>query len=101
MTFHMECTEPSSDPDHAAARVRSVQSATAGRAAGARLSRERCLTGDDLADAQPSFHQQTGEPIVTFRFNTRGARIFADVDAAECGPSLCRRARRQIHHRAA
>jgi protein-export membrane protein SecD len=43
------------------------------------------LTGDDLADAQPSFHQQTGEPIVTFRFNTRGARIFGEVTQANVG----------------
>ncbi len=43
------------------------------------------LSGDDLADAQPSFHQQTGQPIVTFRFNTRGARIFADVTQQNVG----------------
>ncbi len=43
------------------------------------------LSGDDLADAQPSFHQQTGQPIVNFRFNTRGARIFADVTQQNVG----------------
>ena len=35
------------------------------------------LTGDNLVDAQTSFDQQTNEPVVTFRFNTAGARIFA------------------------
>jgi protein-export membrane protein SecD len=37
------------------------------------------LTGDELTDAQPSFDQQTSQPIVTFKFNQRGARIFCQV----------------------
>jgi protein-export membrane protein SecD len=37
------------------------------------------LTGDELTDAQPSFEQQTSEPIVSFKFNQRGARIFCQV----------------------
>ena len=40
------------------------------------------VSGEDLTDAQPGFDQRTNEPIVTFRFNTRGARRFAEVDAA-------------------
>jgi protein-export membrane protein SecD len=43
------------------------------------------LSGDDLADAQPAFDQQTNEPIVTFRFNTRGATVFGDVTQANVG----------------
>ncbi len=37
------------------------------------------VSGGDLTDAQPGFDQRTGEPIVTFRFNTSGARKFAQV----------------------
>ncbi|WP_310620388.1 protein translocase subunit SecD [Flexibacterium corallicola] len=37
------------------------------------------LTGEDLQDAQVSFDQRTNEPVVSFRFNTAGARTFADV----------------------
>ncbi len=35
------------------------------------------VSGEDLVDAQPSFDQQTSEPVVTFRFNSSGARRFA------------------------
>jgi protein-export membrane protein SecD len=34
------------------------------------------LTGEQLTDAQPRFDQQTNEPIVSFRFNQNGSRIF-------------------------
>jgi len=32
------------------------------------------VSGGDLTDAQPGFDQRTNEPIVSFRFNTSGAR---------------------------
>lgn len=35
------------------------------------------VSGEDLVDAQPGFDHNTREPIVTFRFNTNGARRFA------------------------
>jgi len=35
------------------------------------------VSGEDLVDAQPGFDQRTNEPIVTFRFNSSGARRFA------------------------
>ncbi len=37
------------------------------------------LSGEDLVDAQVAFDQRTNEPIVSFRFNTSGARKFAVV----------------------
>jgi preprotein translocase subunit SecD len=37
------------------------------------------LTGQELVSAQPGFDSQTSEPTVNFRFNTSGARKFADV----------------------
>ncbi len=37
------------------------------------------LTGDDLTDAQPTFDQQRGTPVVSFKFNQRGARIFCNL----------------------
>ncbi|MGP1357265.1 protein translocase subunit SecD [Roseicyclus sp.] len=43
------------------------------------------VTGDDLVDSQPSFDQQTGQPIVTFRFNPAGARAFGEYTAANVG----------------
>jgi preprotein translocase subunit SecD len=37
------------------------------------------VSGGDLTDAQPGFDQRTNEPIVTFRFNSSGARRFGQV----------------------
>ena len=35
------------------------------------------VSGEDLVDAQPGFDSQNREPIVSFRFNSNGARRFA------------------------
>jgi preprotein translocase subunit SecD len=43
------------------------------------------VSGADLTDAQPGFDQRTNEPIVTFRFNTSGARKFAEATQANVG----------------
>lgn len=43
------------------------------------------VSGDDLVDSQPGFDQQSGIPIVTFRFNSTGARAFAEYTAANVG----------------
>jgi preprotein translocase subunit SecD len=43
------------------------------------------VSGEDLTDAQPGFDQRTSEPIVTFRFNTSGARRFAQVTQENVG----------------
>ncbi|MBV1695393.1 MAG: protein translocase subunit SecD [Hyphomicrobiales bacterium] len=40
------------------------------------LEERAILGGDQLADAQPGFDQRTNEPIISFRFNQSGARIF-------------------------
>ena len=81
MTFHMECTR-AVDRRHRRRRPAAswIESAR-GDEAPMMVESRALLTGDDLADAQPSFHQQTGEPIVTFRFNTRGAPDLRRGDA--------------------
>jgi preprotein translocase subunit SecD len=43
------------------------------------------VSGADLTDAQPGFDPRTNEPIVSFRFNTSGARKFAQVTEANVG----------------
>jgi preprotein translocase subunit SecD len=43
------------------------------------------VSGDELTDAQPGFDQRSGEPIVSFRFNTSGARKFAQVTQENVG----------------
>ncbi len=43
------------------------------------------VSGAELTDAQPGFDQRTNEPIVSFRFNTSGARKFAQVTEESVG----------------
>jgi preprotein translocase subunit SecD len=43
------------------------------------------VAGEELTDAQPGFDQRTSEPIVSFRFNTNGARRFAQVTQENVG----------------
>ncbi|MEO1281307.1 MAG: protein translocase subunit SecD [Pseudomonadota bacterium] len=50
------------------------------------LLKERpVVRGDDLVDAQPSFSQETNEPIITFRFNQKGARAFGQYTSENVG----------------
>ena len=43
------------------------------------------VQGEDLTDSQPSFSQQSGRPVVTFRFNLRGGQQFAQATAENVG----------------
>ena len=49
------------------------------------IKKEVLVSGGDLTDAQPGFDQRTGEPIVSFKFNTTGARKFADATLKNVG----------------
>ncbi|HSF96226.1 MAG TPA: protein translocase subunit SecD, partial [Thermohalobaculum sp.] len=49
------------------------------------LDRRPVLTGENLVDSQPGFHPENGLPIVNFRFDTAGARIFGSYTAANVG----------------
>jgi preprotein translocase subunit SecD len=43
------------------------------------------VSGADLVDAQPGFDQRSNEPIVSFRFNSSGARKFAEATQQNVG----------------
>jgi SecD/SecF fusion protein len=47
------------------------------------VQRQIAVSGETLVDAQPSF--QEGQPVVSFRFDSAGARKFADVTKANVG----------------
>jgi preprotein translocase subunit SecD len=49
------------------------------------LEKRVIVSGDELIDAQPGFDQRSNEPIVTFKFNTSGARKFAQVTQENVG----------------
>ena len=49
------------------------------------LEKRVIVSGEELTDAQPSFDQRTSEPVVNFKFNTSGARKFAQVTQENVG----------------
>src|SRR6266851_217424 len=49
------------------------------------LDKRAIVSGEELTDAQPGFDQRTSEPIVSFKFNTSGARKFAQVTQENVG----------------
>ncbi|PWB84457.1 MAG: protein translocase subunit SecD [Methylocystaceae bacterium] len=50
------------------------------------IEKQVMVQGEDLTDAQPGFDsQRSGEPIVNFRFNIRGAQKFGEVTSKNVG----------------
>ncbi|MCH8952891.1 MAG: protein translocase subunit SecD [Proteobacteria bacterium] len=49
------------------------------------LERRAILTGEHLIDSSMGSHPQNGLPIVNFRFDTAGARIFGNYTSANIG----------------
>ncbi|MDO6963895.1 protein translocase subunit SecDF [Rhizobium alvei] len=49
------------------------------------LEKRAILSGENLVDAQPGFNQQNNEPIVSFRFDSKGAKTFANVTQQHVG----------------
>ncbi|SEQ58948.1 protein translocase subunit secF /protein translocase subunit secD [Devosia sp. YR412] len=49
------------------------------------LYEDIALGGESLVDAQPSYDQQRAMPVVSFKFDTRGAITFADITGKNVG----------------
>lgn len=49
------------------------------------IEKRSLVSGENLVDAQASFNQQTNEPVVTFRFDSRGAQRFAQATQENVG----------------
>ena len=49
------------------------------------LYEDVALGGESLVDAQPSYDQQRAMPVVSFKFDTRGAITFAQITGANVG----------------
>jgi preprotein translocase subunit SecD len=49
------------------------------------IKKQVLVSGGELNDAQPGFDQRSGEPIVSFKFNTAGARKFAQATVENVG----------------
>src|SRR3984893_14634447 len=87
MGFRM--VDPTVSPDQAVAgRVppdsELLQSTEASKAPYV-IKKQVLVSGGDLTDAQPGFDQRSGEPIVSFRFNSSGSRKFAQATSENVG----------------
>jgi preprotein translocase subunit SecD len=49
------------------------------------IKKQILVSGGDLSDAQTSFDQRTSEPVVSFKFNSAGARKFAQATTENVG----------------
>jgi preprotein translocase subunit SecD len=49
------------------------------------IKKQILVSGGELTDAQPGFDQRSGEPIVSFRFNSAGSRKFAQATSENVG----------------
>ena len=49
------------------------------------IEKRPLVSGGDLIDAQPGFDQRSSEPVVNFRFNSSGARKFAEATQQNVG----------------
>ena len=49
------------------------------------IERRALISGENLVDAQASFDQRTSEPVVSFRFDSRGAQRFAQATQENVG----------------
>ena len=49
------------------------------------LKEQVLVSGESLVDAQPGFDSRTGEPVVTFRFDSAGAKRFGRVTQDNVG----------------
>ena len=50
-----------------------------------KTSRRATVSGEDLVDAQPTFDGRTNEPVVSFRFNQKGALLFGRLSQKNVG----------------
>lgn len=92
MTFHLVNEEVSATDiasGIAPAGTRLVASSDGGRYEGAphkyAIFSRVMVSGDMLVDANTGYDPDTGEPVVTFRFNTTGARKFGEVTSDNIG----------------
>jgi preprotein translocase subunit SecD len=85
MTFHMvdmECN-PSGRPPATSQIIPSDEAGRDGKPIPYCIEKRVRLTGQNLVDAQPTF--QDGRPVVSFRFDSRGARTFGQVTTTNVG----------------
>jgi len=87
LTFHA-VDESISQADIAAGRLRSGRTALPAEDVPGytyAVESRALITGENLEDAQPGFDSRNGEPVVTFRLDARGGKLFADFSSRNVG----------------
>lgn len=86
MTFHWAANEKSA----LRGKIISVQGDTRidGQGERYRLEERVALEGKHISDARLAFNQETGEPVVNFKLDNEGARIFGDMTKRNIGRAL-------------
>lgn len=83
LSFHLV---ESSQAPAAGVRLMPYEDPKTGRYISIPVQARPILTGDMLVDAQTTIHN--GAPIVSFKFNNLGAKLFGDATAANTGRAL-------------
>ncbi|MBJ3785570.1 protein translocase subunit SecD [Devosia sediminis] len=85
LTFHM--VYPGMTADQAEAQGLPVGTMILPSQDGGRelLYEDVSIGGESLVDAQPAYDQQRGIPVVSFKFDTRGAITFGELTSANVG----------------
>lgn len=81
MTFHMVANVAQGEPTPSGVTI--LPDAKSG--ANYPIEDRVALDGEHLTDARAGFDQRTQEPLVTFRFDSVGARQFAEITQANVG----------------
>ena len=90
LTFQLLCeAQRTSAEERVPVGCDELESREDGGAYWVQTSRRATVDGADLVDAQPGFDSRNGEPIVTFRFNQKGALLFGASDAGQCQSTVC------------
>ncbi len=82
MTFHWVTNEKSAMRE----KIISVQGDTPGEVY--QLDERVALEGKHISDARLAFNQETGEPVVNFKLDAEGARLFGDMTKRNIGRAL-------------
>jgi protein-export membrane protein SecD len=83
LTFRM--VDVGADPNAPAPPGSEILEGDKGRGERYVVKRKVEVAGDNLVDAQPGYDQRSGQPMVSFRFDTVGGKRFAEVTQQAVG----------------
>lgn len=85
LTFHMVYTGLTADQAEAQGLPAGTMILPSADGGNELLYEDVALGGESLVDSQPSFDSQRGIPVVSFKFDTRGAVTFGQITGANVG----------------